>query len=84
MLRSSDLTAWAPARSGSGPFRLRPVPGSGPRQDRLECAVNGRPGLVARKDGVTVSVLAFDTAGDRIQHVWAVLNPDKLRLWTAR
>jgi hypothetical protein len=37
----------------------------------------------ARKDGVTVPVTAFDIAGDRIQHVWAVLNPDKLRPWTA-
>jgi RNA polymerase sigma-70 factor (ECF subfamily) len=30
-----------------------------------------------------VSVPAFDVAGDRIQHVWAVLNPDKIRPWTA-
>ncbi|GAA3100859.1 RNA polymerase sigma factor SigJ [Streptosporangium carneum] len=47
----------------------------------LERAVNGHPGLVAQLDGVTVSVLAFDVAGDRIKHVWAVLNPDKLRPW---
>ncbi|MET9871948.1 RNA polymerase subunit sigma-24, partial [Streptomyces sp. NPDC006386] len=39
--------------------------------------------LMARKDGVTVSVLAFDVAGDRITRIWAVLNPDKLRPWTA-
>ncbi|MET9835788.1 RNA polymerase sigma factor SigJ [Streptomyces sp. NPDC006385] len=49
----------------------------------LECMVNGQPGLVAQRDGITVSVLAFDVAGDRITRVWAVLNPDKLRLWTA-
>ncbi|MGR6913377.1 RNA polymerase sigma factor SigJ [[Actinomadura] parvosata] len=48
----------------------------------VERMVNGRPGLVAQLDGVTVSVLAFDVAGDRIQHIWAVLNPDKLRPWT--
>ncbi|WP_261987118.1 RNA polymerase sigma factor SigJ [Actinomadura sp. HBU206391] len=48
----------------------------------LECTVNGRPGLVAQLDGVTVSVMAFDVAGDRIKHIWAVLNPDKLRPWT--
>ncbi|MCG5435620.1 RNA polymerase sigma factor SigJ [Micromonospora foliorum] len=48
----------------------------------LECAVNGQPGLVARLDGVTVSVMAFDITGGRIDHVWAVLNPDKLRSWT--
>ncbi|MER7477746.1 RNA polymerase sigma factor SigJ [Streptomyces sp. NPDC126510] len=59
--------------------RARAVPGI----TLLECPVNGRPGLVARMDGVTVSVLAFDIAGDRIQHVWAVLNPHKLRPWKA-
>ncbi|NJP94079.1 RNA polymerase sigma factor SigJ [Nonomuraea sp. FMUSA5-5] len=48
----------------------------------VERMVNGRPGLVAQLGGVTVSVLAFDVAGDRIQHIWAVLNPDKLRPWT--
>jgi RNA polymerase sigma-70 factor (ECF subfamily) len=49
----------------------------------LETTVNGQPGLVAQVDGVTVSVLAFDIADDRIQRIWAVLNPDKLRPWTA-
>ncbi|MET8139961.1 RNA polymerase sigma factor SigJ [Sphaerisporangium sp. NPDC005288] len=49
----------------------------------LERTVNGRPGLVAQRDGVTVTVAAFDVAGDRIQHIWAVRNPDKLRPWTA-
>jgi RNA polymerase sigma factor (sigma-70 family) len=49
----------------------------------LERTVNGRPGLVAQQDGVTVTVFAFDVAGDRITHIWAVRNPDKLRPWTA-
>ncbi|KAB8185907.1 RNA polymerase sigma factor SigJ [Microbispora catharanthi] len=49
----------------------------------LECTVNGQPGLVGRQEGVTVSVMAFDVAGDRITHIWAILNPDKLRPWTA-
>jgi RNA polymerase sigma-70 factor (ECF subfamily) len=48
----------------------------------LERTVNGQPGLVAQRDGATVSVLAFDVAGDRIKHIWAVLNPEKLRPWT--
>lgn len=48
----------------------------------LECTVNGQPGLVAQLDGVAVSVLAFDFAGDRVQRIWAVLNPEKLRPWT--
>ncbi|MDV3126425.1 RNA polymerase sigma factor SigJ [Mycobacterium sp. 21AC1] len=46
-----------------------------------ECAVNGQPGLVMRHDGVAVTVLAFDISGDRITHIWAVRNPDKLRPW---
>jgi RNA polymerase sigma-70 factor (ECF subfamily) len=28
------------------------------------------------------AVLAFDVVGDRIKHIWAILNPDKLRPWT--
>lgn len=52
------------------------------RMTLLERSVNGQPGLVALHDGVTVAVLAFQIAGDRIRHIWAVLNPDKLRPWT--
>jgi RNA polymerase sigma factor (sigma-70 family) len=48
----------------------------------LERTVNGQPGLVAQRDGVTVTVLAFAITGDRITHIWAVLNPEKLRPWT--
>jgi hypothetical protein len=48
----------------------------------LERSVNGQPGLVALQDGVTVTVFAFDVAGDRITHIWVVRNPDKLRPWT--
>jgi hypothetical protein len=75
---------------------LRPVEGAGqiarffvniaaqapPDLTLLERTVNGQPGMVARLDGVTVAVYAFDIAGDRIKHIWAVLNPDKLRPWT--
>ena len=49
----------------------------------LERVVNGQPGLVAQLDGV-VTVFAFDVAGDRIKHIWAVRNPEKLRPWTTR
>ncbi|MFC4016185.1 RNA polymerase sigma factor SigJ [Nonomuraea purpurea] len=48
----------------------------------LERTVNGWPGLIAQQDGVTVSVYAFEVAGDRIKRIWAVRNPDKLRPWT--
>jgi RNA polymerase sigma factor (sigma-70 family) len=49
----------------------------------LERTVNGQPGLVAQQDGVTVTVFAFDIVDDRIKHIWAVRNPEKLRPWTA-
>ncbi|WP_144122481.1 RNA polymerase sigma factor SigJ [Catellatospora sichuanensis] len=54
-----------------------------PAMKILERTVNGRPGLVAQQDGVIVTVAAFDVAGGRIRHIWAVRNPDKLRPWTA-
>jgi RNA polymerase sigma factor (sigma-70 family) len=49
----------------------------------LERTVNGQPGLVAQRDGVIVTVFAFDVVGDRIKHIWVVRNPEKLRPWTA-
>jgi hypothetical protein len=49
----------------------------------LERTVNGLPGLVAQQDGVTVTVFAFDVAGGRIKHIWAVRNPEKLRPWVS-
>jgi RNA polymerase sigma-70 factor (ECF subfamily) len=48
----------------------------------VERTVNGQPGLVSRHAGTTVAVLAFDIAGGRIKHIWAILNPEKLRSWT--
>jgi RNA polymerase sigma-70 factor (ECF subfamily) len=47
----------------------------------LERTVNGQPGLVARAGGDT-TVIAFDVAGGRITHIWAIRNPEKLRPWT--
>jgi RNA polymerase sigma factor (sigma-70 family) len=47
----------------------------------VERSVNGQPGLVAQQDGVVVTVFAFALAGDRITHIWAMRNPDKLRQW---
>ena len=44
--------------------------------------MNGQPGLIAQRNGTTVTVFAFDITGDHITHIWAVRNPDKLRPWT--
>jgi RNA polymerase sigma factor (sigma-70 family) len=49
----------------------------------LERVVNGQPGLVVQRDGVTVTVFAFDVDAERIKHIWAIRNPEKLRPWAA-
>jgi RNA polymerase sigma factor (sigma-70 family) len=54
-----------------------------PDLEILERRVNGQPGLVAQQDGVIVTVFAFEVADDRIKHIWAIRNPEKLRPWTA-
>ncbi|MEV2232219.1 RNA polymerase sigma factor SigJ [Streptomyces phaeochromogenes] len=54
---------------------------SGHRTTFLECTVNGLPGLVAQQDGDIATVFAFEIADDRIRHIWAVRNPEKLRPW---
>jgi RNA polymerase sigma-70 factor, ECF subfamily len=59
------------------------IVGKAPNLTILERTVNGQPGLVAQLDGVTVTVYAFDIVGDRIQRIWAVRNPEKLRIWTS-
>jgi RNA polymerase sigma factor (sigma-70 family) len=56
--------------------------GRAPGLTILERTVNGQPGLVAQQKGITVAVVAFDFTGDRIKHIWAILNPEKLRPWT--
>lgn len=47
----------------------------------VERSVNGQPGLVLLREDVAAAVIAFDIVGCRITHIWAVLNPDKLRPW---
>ncbi|WP_405982691.1 RNA polymerase sigma factor SigJ [Streptomyces sp. NBC_00158] len=54
---------------------------STPGMTLLERSVNGRPGLVARFGDTTITVAAFGVTGDRITHIWAVRNPEKLRTW---
>ncbi|SEF25960.1 RNA polymerase sigma-70 factor, ECF subfamily [Amycolatopsis pretoriensis] len=54
-----------------------------PAMTLVERVVNGRPGLVAERDGVVESVLAFDVADGVIRRIWGVRNPEKLRPWRA-
>ena len=82
---------------GLAPAAPHPIEGAGqiaryladlaaraPSLTLLEHTVNGQPGLIAQQGGVTVTVFAFAITGDRITHIWAIRNPDKLRPWTTR
>ncbi|MGW4065843.1 RNA polymerase sigma factor SigJ [Amycolatopsis sp. NPDC004747] len=46
-----------------------------------ERTVNGLPGLVLRRGDELAAVYAFAVANDRITHIWAIRNPDKLGPW---
>ncbi|MFF7493391.1 RNA polymerase sigma factor SigJ [Streptomyces rubiginosohelvolus] len=52
-----------------------------PGLELLERTVNGAPGLVARRDGVVMTVASFDVPDGRVTRIWAVRNPEKLRPW---
>ncbi|RKN52255.1 siderophore-interacting protein [Micromonospora costi] len=47
-------------------------------------AVNGRAGLVLRRGGRAVAVVAVGTAGAAVSRLWIVLNPAKLGGWHRR
>ncbi|MFG3111375.1 RNA polymerase sigma factor SigJ [Streptomyces tendae] len=85
------MTADGGGRAGTV---LRPIEGGGriapymvaiadkaPGLELLERSVNVAPGLVARRDGVVVTVAAFDVAEGRVSRIWVVRNPEKLRPW---
>lgn len=46
-----------------------------------EGLVNGELGLVATSGDQTLAVIAFAVTGGRVEHVWAVRNPNKLTAW---
>ncbi|MFD4002094.1 RNA polymerase sigma factor SigJ [Streptomyces rubiginosohelvolus] len=52
-----------------------------PGLELLERSVNGAPGLVARRDGVVMTVASFDVTDGRVTRIWAVRNPEKLGPW---
>jgi RNA polymerase sigma-70 factor (ECF subfamily) len=44
-------------------------------------SANGRTAIVVRHNDQVAAVISFDIAGHHVTHVWAVMNPDKLRSW---
>jgi RNA polymerase sigma factor (sigma-70 family) len=92
-LLDPDATAIADG-GGLAPAQLHPIEGAENIARRLvhfpvkalnmtflETTVNGQPGLVGQQDGIVVTVYAFAVAGGRINHIWAIRNPEKLRPW---
>ncbi|MDX3070842.1 sigma factor [Streptomyces sp. NPDC088354] len=92
-LLSPDATA---VFDGGGKVRamMRPVRGSEqvarsllvllarrPHTTLRAQSVNGRTGLVVRYDRQVAAIISLGVTGDRVGHLWVVLNPDKLRLW---
>ncbi len=57
------------------------IAGMAPGLELVERSVNGLPGLVALRDGVVVTVAAFDVADGRVSRIWVVRNPEKLGSW---
>jgi RNA polymerase sigma-70 factor (ECF subfamily) len=40
--------------------------------------VNGEPGVIARRDGRLIAVIAFETRGERISRIHGIADPMKL------
>ncbi|WP_406091556.1 sigma factor-like helix-turn-helix DNA-binding protein [Streptomyces sp. NBC_01013] len=79
LARTVPLPVAGAARLARAPVGLVVRPGAPTIEERH---VNGQPGLVAQQDGAIVTVYAFGIDGERITHIWAVRNPEKLRPWT--
>lgn len=52
-----------------------------PQLQSAEQSVNGESGLLLRRHGEVVGVLALGAHRGKITEVWLVVNPDKLRHW---
>ena len=92
-LLDPDATAISDG-GGRAMAHLRPIEGAeqiarlymtvarfAPPRNMLERSVNGLPGLVVESGGRIETVFAFEVTDDRITHIWAVRNPEKLRPW---
>ncbi|KOG78478.1 MULTISPECIES: RNA polymerase sigma factor SigJ [Streptomyces] len=78
--------AGAAPRPIEGGARIAPymtaIADRAPGMRLVERSVNGLPGLVALRDGAVVTVAAFDIAEGRVNRIWVIRNPEKLRPWT--
>jgi hypothetical protein len=78
---------------GRVPAPVRPLRGAGevtwllrtllPETDLAVQSVNGRAGLVLRRSGRALAVIAVTCDQDHVAALWVVLNPAKLRGWNS-
>lgn len=54
-----------------------------PETDPRVTSVNGMPGLVVRRQGEVTAVLSLDVRDGLVVEGWLVVNPEKLRTWSA-
>ena len=87
---SPDVVAVADS-GGRVPAPVRPLRGAGevarllqtllPGTDVAVQSINGRAGLVLRRAGRALAVIAVTSDQSRVTALWVVLNPDKLGGW---
>ena len=89
---AEDATLWADGGGQTRVALQRPIHGRDavarvslgtkrfwPENSQAEIGeVNGLAALILRADGQTWSVVTIDVAGDRIQAIWVIVNPDRL------
>src|SRR5438132_12737953 len=93
LFRSEDITLWSDG-GGKVAAALKPIHGAdqvarfilGARRkfvpaDQVvrRAEVNGQPGVVAYVGGKPRAAMVFDILGDRIQTIYIIVNPAKLR-----
>ncbi|MFD7452690.1 hypothetical protein ACFV8H_26845, partial [Kitasatospora sp. NPDC059827] len=59
----------------------RPGPARPRALHRRACPATGPPGRRPPRDGVVLTVAAFDVVDGRVTGIWVVRNPEKLRPW---
>lgn len=74
----------APVRGRVAVVRQLLEVAGGPEVDATVESVNGMPGVVVRRDGTVVGVLALRLSGTIVHEAWLVTNPDKLASWNRR
>lgn len=91
---ADDITLWADGGGKVPGAAMRPIQGAETvarfvvQRSRTGAAgggrprptwINGQPGFVVYRDGQPIAALILEVRDDRIQNIYAIANPDKLR-----